>query len=379
MSPPSLRVLHVVLSLEPGGMENGVVNLTNALADRGFETHVCCLVRAGDFAARLRWPDRVHVLGKPPGFSWRAVLGLARLLTRLRPDVVHTHNLGPLIYAGLATAWGRRAPILHGEHSLLSLADLEPRRLRQRRWFYQACRRIHTVSASSREELIRLGFPADKITVALNGVDIERFSPGPRPAARRQIGLPEAATVLGMVGRFGPYKRHDLAIETFHALAGRHPDLHLLLVGDGGPERDRVRALAAAGPGSDRIHFTGVQHDLPPFYRAMNLLLVPSTTEGLSNVVLEAMACATPALTHDLPGHREVIHDGVDGFIVQLHNAAQWVAVLEKLLADPARLATLGEAARRTVASRFSFGQMLEQYAALYRQVAGRDNARARV
>lgn len=370
MARRPIRVLHVVLSLEPGGMENGVVNVANGLNVEEFDVQVCCLNRAGEFAARLRRPESVRVLGKPPGFSWRAALGLARLIAQVRPHVLHTHNLGPLIYGGLASGFGARCVVLHGEHSLLPPDDREPRRLRQRRWFYRACRRIHTVSAGSRDELVGLGFPGEKITVLLNGVDTERFCPASRAEARAKIALPGNALVLGIAGRFGPFKQHALLLEAFDRLAAQRPELHLLVVGDGGSERERVMTLARSSPAASRIHLAGLQHDLPPYYQAMDLLVVPSFNEGLSNVVLEAMACGVPALTHSLPGHAEVIEHGVDGWLAELSSAAKLGQELEKLLADRARLAKMGNVARSTVARRFSLGQMIANYASLYRELA---------
>jgi glycosyltransferase involved in cell wall biosynthesis len=376
MSLRPVRILHVVISLEPGGMENGVVNVTNALPPSEFDVRVCCLERAGEFAARLTRPGQVHVLGKPPGFSWHATLGLAQIISQFRPRVLHTHNLGPLIYGSLASGFGLRCAILHGEHSLLPPYDREPRRLRQRRWLYHCCRRIHTVCNASREELIGLGYPGEKIISILNGVDTDRFSPGPGDAVRRRFGLPESALVIGIVGRFGPFKQHSLLIEAFNRLASCRPDLYLLIVGDGGSERERVKAQAQVGLAAARIHFTGLQHDLPPFYRAMNLVVLPSYNEGLSNVVLEAMACGVPALTHVLAGHREVVRDGEDGCVADLSGAVQVERALEILLADRARLAKMGHAARENVANRFSFGQMIQNYASLYREVAGQPGNR---
>ena len=367
--------MHVVLSLEPGGMENGVVNLANSLDPAEFDVQVCCLEAAGEFAPRLSRPDCVHVLGKPPGFCWQATATLARLISRFRPHVVHTHNLGPLIYGSLASGFGLRCAVLHGEHSLLPPDDREPRRLRQRRWLYRCCRRIHTVCETSREELIGLGFAGKKITTVLNGVDTDRFVPGRREPAKSKLGLPESAFVLGIVGRFGPFKQHGLLIDAFNRVATGRRDLHLLIVGDGNVERDRVRAQARASPVTAQIHFAGLQHDMPAFYQAMDLVVLPSCNEGLSNVALEAMACGVPALTHVLGGHKEVIRHGEDGCVADLSSAGKLQHELEILLANRARLAKMGEAARENVVSRFSLRQMIQSYASLYRDVAGRREA----
>ncbi|MEI7774373.1 MAG: glycosyltransferase, partial [Verrucomicrobiota bacterium] len=249
-----MRVLHVVTSLDPGGMENGVCNLANGLSTFGFETHVACLEKRGVFANRLLRPENIYTLGKRDGFSLRAVWSLMRTLRCLQPHVVHTHNLGPLIYAAIATFGGRTYPIIHGEHSRLAPWELAPRRLLQRHKFYRACRAVHTVSQNQLDELIQLNFPCEKLSTIANGVDITRFAPTDRVTVRNMLGLPVDATVLGLVGRFGPFKRHDVLLAAFEEIAPRHPEVHLLFIGGGGSEEERIRKLAAASRHSDRIH-----------------------------------------------------------------------------------------------------------------------------
>src|SRR4051812_14284463 len=98
-----MKILHVVTSLEPGGMENGVVNIARGLEPCGMKTHVACLERSGPFAERLPASSEVRVLGKQSGFSVHATWQLVRLIADMRPSVIHSHNLGPLIYSALAS------------------------------------------------------------------------------------------------------------------------------------------------------------------------------------------------------------------------------------------------------------------------------------
>jgi len=201
----SIRVLHVVFSLDAGGMENGIVNASRELERRGHEIHVCCLSRGGRFVERFCRPDRVSILGKREGLSPRTVGKLAAEIRRVNPTVIHTHNLGPLIYTALAApAWKSR--IVHGEHAELTPAELAPHRLLMRRLLYKRVRGIHTVSEGLRRSLIQQGFPPAMIGVVVNGVDTARFTPGSRVQARKETGLPRDATVLGLVGRYGAFK-----------------------------------------------------------------------------------------------------------------------------------------------------------------------------
>ena len=371
----ALRILHVVFSLDAGGMENGIVNVSNALSTEDFEVHACCLARGGEFVARF--PDagrRVHVLGKKEGFSPATVAALAGHIRRLSPDIIHTHNLGPLIYTVLAApAAGSR--IVHGEHAELTASELAPHRRLIRLLFYRCVRRVHTVSYSLRESLIRQGFPARKIEVIINGVDTARFQPGSREEARRSMGLPVHGSILGLVGRFGPFKRHAELIEAFEQLAPLHPSLNLLFVGGGGPLEEATRRRAATGPFASRIHFAGFQLDPRPWYRSLDLLVLPSVNEGLSNVLIEAMACGIPTLGHTACGNAEVIQDSANGFLRDLSTPDRLHDAIARILAARDTLPALGRAARLTIETSFSFPGMVAGYEWLYRQMAGRRTA----
>jgi glycosyltransferase involved in cell wall biosynthesis len=365
-----LRVLHVVTSLDPGGMENGVCNLACGLTDRGITTHVACLERRGAFAERLPAPENVRILGKADGFSLRAVWNLARTLRAVRPHVVHTHNLGPLIYASLATLGGRTRALVHGEHSQFAPWELEPRRLRQRRKLYARCRAVHTVSPVQLDELHGLGFTHACLLAIPNGVDTDRFGPAEKAEARAALGLPEDALVLGLVGRFGPFKRHDLLLAAFEEIAPRFPSAHLLFVGAGGTEELRLRVRVAASAARPRIHLAGFHADPAPCYRALDLLVIPSVNEGMSNAALEAMATAVPVLANTGCGHEQILTSGCDGVIADLSTQDQLARELGDLLADPARLVDMGREARMTVDRRFSLNAMLDAYEQLYRAYA---------
>jgi len=367
-----VKILHVVHSLEPGGMENGLVNTTRALTPLGFEIHVACLERRGSFADRLPFPDRVVVLGKREGFSFGATWRLARLIADLRPDIVHSHNLGPLIYSSLATLGGRRAALIQGEHSQLTEEERNPRRLRQRRWLYRGCRTIHTVSDAMRRELITCGFPAAKITAIHNGVDPAHFIPGEKPTARRALGVPVDALGIGLVGRFGPFKRHLQLIDAFEKIAARFPFAHLLIAGGGGSEEATVNARVRASPHRERLHVVGFQSDPRICYQALDLLVIPSVNEGLSNAALEAMACAVPVLGRIGCGHEEIITPGVDGWLADFETPDALAGRVAEILAQPDRLVDFGPRARNKVREQFSLASMTSAYERLYRACAPR-------
>ncbi|MFT5411919.1 MAG: glycosyltransferase involved in cell wall biosynthesis, partial [Verrucomicrobiales bacterium] len=308
-----LRILHVQHSLEPGGMENGVVNIANALQPRGFEFHVACLSKTGEFAARLPDPNLVNVLSKPNGFSLRIVFKLRRLIRQVRPDVVHSHNLGALIYAACATLFGRTHLILHGEHGQPDDGPDAERRQHQRRRFYKAASRVHTVSQALLDHFLATGLPPEKLVALVNGVDSKRFSPADREQTRRELSIPTSTKVLVIVGRLIESKKHRLLFDALEEVIAKYPDTLLLVVGGGGKEEASICAAAASSKVAENIRMEGFQSDPRPYYHAADLLVAPSQIEGLSNVVLEAMACGLPPLLHDACGSDEVIDDGADG------------------------------------------------------------------
>jgi glycosyltransferase involved in cell wall biosynthesis len=366
-----LRILHVVFSLDPGGMENGLANLTQHFDPDEFDTHVCCLEREGSFASRFPKPEQIYTLQKSNGFSIRSLFGLIKLIWRIQPHVIHSHNLGTLIYASTATAQGRWKPILHGEHGQLAGEHSEPRRVRQRMKYFPHCRALHTVSHSLREHFSEFGFAPADFRVIVNGVDTERFQPGDKKAARRELGLQEDAPTIGMLGRFGPYKRHDLLLKAFEEATARVPDAQLLVVGGSGPEEDNVKRQANESRVADRIWLTGFQDDPRRHYHAMDLLVIPSINEGLSNALLEAMASGVPALCNAAAcGSEEVISPGEDGFITEISTSSGLAKDLADAMSDPARLVDMGRTARKNIEQHFSIEKMVSEYQRIYRELA---------
>ena len=364
-----LCVVHVLDSLAPGGLENGVVNVARRLHGHGFDMRAACLRFKGEFADRMPDPSRVEVMGKLDGFTPRAAWNLRRHLIQTGADVAHTHNLGTLVYAVLATHGGLLCPIVHGEHGQVQKQELNFKRLWQRRLLFRCCQQVQVVSGSVRENLADLGLARrESIRVITNGVDCERFCPPAfKPAARAALGLAENDCVIGIVGRLVALKRHRMLFEAFAAIANELPHVQVLVVGDGGDDREDIIAAMREHPFSQRIRWVGHQSDLRPYYQAMDLLAAPSEIEGLSNAVLEAMASGVPVLAHSACGNSEVIQDGANGFLRELNSVPVLASELASAVQQPALLETCGRAARVSAQEGFSMESMVAGYADLYR------------
>ena len=269
---------------------------------------------------------------------------------------------------------GKDVAVLQGEHGQLRPAEMTAKRKWLRKMGYRISRRIHAVSAGLRADLISHGFAGEKISVVFNGVDCERFSPvwgEQRAHLREGWGLDKDSTVIGIVGRFVALKGHTRLIEAFEQLAPDHPRLRLLIVGDHGSERKRIISKVEESPVRERIVWSGSQQDTVDFYRMMDLLVVPSESEGLSNVMLEAMACGVPCLAHPACGASEVIMDGVNGLLRKMATPCALSEALGGVAFDPSLLRTLGDNARQTAEHRFSLATMVTGYSQLYEEILG--------
>lgn len=222
---------------------------------------------------------------------------------------------------------------------------------------------VVAVAGALKRDLVSLGAPAEKIAVLPNGVDLDRFRPADRAAIRERMGL--SGAVIASVGSLIARKGHDLVIEAIAAL----PDTTLLIAGAGPMERP-LRALAKRIGVSGRVRFLGeVAHDeLPPIYNAADALVLASTHEGWPNVLLEAIACGTPAIATDAGGCSEVILAPEAGCVVSERTSRALAAAIQKVLATTDRDAT------RAYATRHSWDETSKGLSRIYASV----NARAR-
>jgi len=379
-----MHVLHVVDSLNPGGLENGIVNVANALQRTGsFKISACCLSDRGSFAEKMPEPDKVYALNKRGGFRPGVVRSLAALLSTLQPDIIHTHNLGPLIYSVLATRdpRRRRMQIVHGEHGMFDKDSLGWKRELQRKLLYRSCHTVHTVSPSLLRAVMEVGLRHPRLCSVRNGVDTDRFSPDPsgKAYAQQRLGLKTGAeplTAIGIVGRFGAYKGHVSLIEAFEKLDQEFVDdknTILVVAGDGGALRDEVIARMQASPRRNRIRWLGHCERPEDVFRALDLMVFPSTHEGLSNALLESMACGVPVLAASACGNDEAIEDGVNGWLRSMCSSDLIAEHLQDVLDSPETMSELGVTARRSIATDFSLANMANGYRDIYKSVINQE------
>ncbi len=374
-----LRVLHVVSCLGMGGTEHGVLKVIDGLGDDQFE-HRICAVRGidTDFVRRTNGV-RVYSAGSAkPGFQF-PLLRLVRIIKEFRPHIVHTRNFGAL--EAIPAARIARVPIaIHSEHGyeLEILAGLPLRRRILCRVLYRMADVVFTVTADLRRYHSKQSWlPAAEFRVIYNGVNLEKFRPRPDATleVRRKNGIPEGRVVVGSVGRMVPIKDHATLLRAVEMVLRRGRNLHVLLVGDG-PELTKLKAIVSASPVlAERVTFTGASDCVPELLAAMDVFVLPSVCEGMSNTLLEAMASGLPVVATRTGGNPELIDGVLNGRLFDPRSAPQLVDILEQLADDASRRHKFGEAARQTAIHQFSLAGMLEHYRDLYFELAHRRGA----
>jgi glycosyltransferase involved in cell wall biosynthesis len=287
------------------------------------------------------------------------------LQTRFPFDLIDAHYFYPdgVTAALLGRSLGKPVVITARGTDVSLIADF---RL-PRRWIGWAAAHaagVVTVSEALRERLLGLGARGGPIEVLRNGVDLDLFAPQDRRAARRDLGIAEAGSVVASVGWLIPRKGHDLAIRA----VARLPETTLLIVGDG-PEEAALRRLAEQIGLAGRVRFIGaLPHErLPAAYNAADVLVLASSREGFPNVLLEALACGTPVVATAVWGTPEIVASPAAGRLVQERSVEALSAALHDVLADPP-----ARAAVRAYAERFDWGPTTAGQLRLFRSILGR-------
>lgn len=365
-----LKVMHVMFALQPGGMEFGVVKLVNGLDRTRVHSSICSTKPViGEMRSFVSPAVPVFELdrraGNDPALIWR----LFRLFRRERPHVIHTHAWGTLV-EGLVAARMARVPfVVHGEHGTLQLRGYQAR---IQRWVWSRTTRVLSVSRKLAEKMTAAtGFPASRILTIQNGVDFSRFSPSLRDHARAEMGLGADELVIGTAGRLVPVKDQANLVDALAMLRDKGVRFKALIAGEG-PLREALEARITTRGLTGCVRLLGQRPDIERVYAALDIFVLSSRSEGLSNTILEAMASGLPVVATNVGGAEELVNDGRTGLIVAPGDSAALSAALAQLAIDPVRRREMGLAARAKAESGFSMERMLCDYESLYLGLAAR-------
>ena len=373
-------VVHVVYRFDMGGLENGVVNLINNMSSRNYRHVVLALTEVTDFRKRIVRDDVVFLaLNKPPGHALSLYPSLFRLFRELRPSIVHTRNLAALEV--LVPAWAAGVSVrIHGEHGR-DVGDFDGSSKK-----YQWMRRLYSPFVGHYVALSRdlASYLTDKvrisgkrITQVYNGVDAVRFSPTDDIQRPLIPGCPFVGAQLwrvGTVGRMQTVKDQLTLTRAFIRALEIAPELksrlRLALVGDG-PLREGCQLLLDTAGVSALSWLPGERDDVPEIMRGLDCFVLPSLAEGISNTILEAMACGLPVVATDVGGNADLVIHGVTGQIVPAGDVDAMAHSLVQLASSPELAQSMGRAGRQRILEKFSLDAMVGTYQGLYDRLLG--------
>jgi glycosyltransferase involved in cell wall biosynthesis len=289
------------------------------------------------------------------------------LVRRERPDIVHTHSWGTICEGMVAARLARVPHVVHGEHGTM---ELRPRNVRMQRWLWSRVSRVLSVSSRLADRMAgEIGHPRDRIAVIRNGVDLARFANRDRGAARAALGLPPAAFVVGTVGRLVAVKAHSVLLDAVARLVAEGTDCVALIAGDG-PLRGALASQAEALGIAGRVRFLGHRPDVEHVLGALDVFVLSSDSEGLSNTIIEAMSVGLPVVATNVGGADELVREGTTGYLVPASDGDALAARIGVLARDAALRQRLGSEGRRVVNAEFSIARMVGNYQEMYTQVA---------
>lgn len=364
-SPKAMpKVMHVITGLQTGGAERMLERLVLAPRERPVSFHVVSLLPGGAVAERLRRGGiRVTSLGMRRGLpDPSALLRLARLIRREKPDVVQSWLYHADILATLALRWSGRRRHTRLFWSVRCASMESGDRTFAPKWARAACVRLSRFadavianSHAGRDFHQALGYKPGRFVVIDNGIDVDRFRPdaAARASVRAELGIADARPLIAMVARLDPVKDYATFLRALELL----PEVSALAVGD------KTETL----PDRPGLHRLGERRDVPRLLAACDLVVSTSLSEGFPNSLLEAMAAGVPAVATDAGDSRRILGD--TGIVVPLADPAAMAVAVRQLLAEsPEARQRRKVRARERAVQQFGLGRMVEAHDALYRE-----------
>ena len=361
----------VVDSLHVGGAERHVADLAARLHGRGYDVTVAC--STDGLLARLLEQQGVPVRPLMKRLVKRRVSSsyaraLRALLGERKFDLVHAHLYGSVVAAAVATL-RTGVPLVVTEHSEAAWRGKFARLAS--RWVYGQAAQVIAVSRVIGDRLVEEdGVTPSRIAVIPNAVSSVLDGPAMGPAAALPHEWREGPLV-GIVARLQPEKGARMLLEAVPRVLARIPTCHFLLIGDGplrGELERRVRRMGL----EHRVHFLGFQANARSFIERLDVLVLPSLSEGAPLVILEAMAAGVPIVASEVGGIPEQIRHGREGLLVEPGDPAELAEACLCLLQNPVLARELGEAGRSRASSYFDYETMVRRIELIYEVALGR-------
>jgi glycosyltransferase involved in cell wall biosynthesis len=373
-----VKVLKFLNHFNIGGTERQFVHVANGLDPSTFDIEIACFRREGPLLQSLRPEMPVHLYPAQGSFynrhSLASQLRFAKDIRKRRIDIVHTYGWYPDVFAIPPAKLALRPRIIASIRD--AGAYLTPSKVRVLKLVCALADAVLANSVAGRDWLVGQGVKSAKVEVIRNGVTVP-----PEPAkkqdgsrVRKEFGIPPDVPLCACIGRVVSGKGIDFYIRAARVLADQGRDVRFLMIGAISTERSyqsEMKLLARELNVDDRVIFTGQRQDVDDILKEVDIVVHPSLTEGLSNVILEAMAAGLPVVATRAGGNSELVQDEVTGLLVPVENPLEIARAISRILDNPQMARAFGEAGRQRIVQEFSIERMLRQTEDLYLRLYG--------
>jgi glycosyltransferase involved in cell wall biosynthesis len=364
--------LHIDTARTWRGGQNQVLLTVNGLREIG---HRAALVAHPDGELRRRASEGLELIPLAPrtemdlSAAWR----LARVVKRLRPDIVHAHDPHGIAMAALALSFagGAAAPVLIASRRV----DFHLKGNSLSRWKYRQVDCFIAASEMIRRLLVADGIPATRTVTVHEGIDVEHVAAAEAVNIHEAFWLPHHAPVVGNVAALVPHKGQRYLVDAAHLVVQELPDARFVILGEG-ELRDHLERQVRDYHLEKHVLLPGFRTDVLGCIKAFDVFAMSSVTEGLGTSLLDAMACGKAIVATDTGGIPEVVEPGVTGTLVAPRDSRAMATAIVALLADESKRRTMGDAGLARVRARFTVERMVAETAAVYGRAAGKPHVR---
>lgn len=372
-----IKILYLVDGFNIGGAEYNLLQMLEAMDREAYDITLCSFVDRGDLKPAyeaLGFP--LHIIARRWRFDLSIFKRLYRLIQKGRFDIIQTLLFYPDIIGAVMARLCRVPACIAWETASHYDAFFKPP---HRRLFYRLAMRwatcIVTVSEEAKKSVVAVERrPPEQIKVFPNGIDLARFERTAPAALRTEYQADGETMLIGVVARLDAIKGHSHLMEALSEVYKQHSNFQCLLIGDG-ECRDALTAQVRQLGLQDHVQFLGFRRDIPELLSVLDLFVLPSISEGLPTVVLEAMASTVPVIATRVGGIPEVIQSGENGMLVPSKDSTALAESILQLMNHPQLRSNIAAAGRKRVEEQYSFRRQMEQFETLYHLYAAGQEA----
>lgn len=362
-----IRVLHIVQSMETGGLENGIVNLVNHSNNNDFVVDILCLRERGELADRItNTTSQVFFDGNKQHSKFIAIKKVFLHCKEHHYDIIHSHGYATMLAAYVGGSLAKCTNIINGEHGTLYHSSKKD--ILIQRFLFNRMKFNLSVSQVLKETICGIySVSESKFKTIINGVDTIKFnSQDILLDLKNELQLSSEQMIIGSIGRLVEVKNYPSLIKAMSIVIKEIPNTRLLIAGEG-PERKTLESLISKLKLNDNVVLLGRRDDVSDLMKLYDIFVLPSYSEGLSNTLLESMASGTPVVASNVGGNSEIVAEGLSGYLYPSDDSQALAEILIELIKDQAKRNKLGLNARRHIEDNFSIASMVNNYESAYK------------